>query len=230
MTTSGETSVTIGASKVPFITVKWAQSLDGRIATADGDSRWISSEEARRFAHQLRSEHDAVMVGVGTALADNPELTVRLVSGRNPVRVIVDSKLRIPTSARVLTDGAVSQTLIATTESADSERVREIENLGAEVIRLPETDSGVDLTALLEKLSQRGINSVLVEGGHRIITSLLALRMLDRLVVIIAPQIIGKGIEAVGNLDISQVADAITFASLEITKLGPDVVFDARLK
>jgi len=224
MTTSSE------ISKLPFITVKWAQSLDGRIATSDGDSRWISGEEARRFAHQLRSEHDAVLVGIGTALADDPELTVRLASGRNPARVIVDSKLRIPTSARVLTDGAVSRTLIATTESASSERVREIEKLGAEVIRLPGADSGVDLTTLFEKLTERGINSVLVEGGNRIITSLLALRRFDRLVGIIAPKIVGKGIEAVGDLDISRVADAITFASVEITRLGPDVVFDARLK
>jgi diaminohydroxyphosphoribosylaminopyrimidine deaminase/5-amino-6-(5-phosphoribosylamino)uracil reductase len=224
MTTSSE----IG--KLPFITIKWAQSLDGRIATADGDSRWISGEEARRFAHQLRSEHDAVMVGIGTALADDPELTVRLASGHNPVRIIVDSKLRIPTNARVLTDCVASRTLIATTESVSSERVREIEKLGAEVIRLPGADSGLDLTTLFEKLSQRGINSVLVEGGNRIITSLLALRRVDRLVVIIAPKIIGKGIEAVGDLDISRVADAITFASAEITKLGPDVVFDARLK
>jgi riboflavin biosynthesis pyrimidine reductase len=108
--------------------------------------------------------------------------------------------------------------------------MREIEKLGAEVIRLPGADSGVDLTTLFEKLTERGINSVLVEGGGRLITSLLALRRFDRLVVITAPKIIGKGIEAVGDLDISRVADAITFASAEITKLGPDVVFDARLK
>jgi len=230
MTTRDETNRTIGASKFPFITVKWAQSLDGRIATSDGDSRWISGEEARRFAHQLRSEHDAVMVGIGTALADDPELTVRLVSGRNPVRIIVDSKLRIPTNARVLTDCATSRTLIATTESASSERAREIEKLGAEVIRLTGADSGLDLTTLFEKLTERGINSVLVEGGNRVITSLLALRRLDRLIVIIAPKIIGTGVEAVGDLDISRVADAITFASVEVTRLGRDVVFDARLK
>jgi len=226
MTTTSDTS------KLPFITVKWAQSLDGRIATADGDSRWISSEEARRFAHQLRSEHDAVMVGIGTVLADDPELTVRLVKVRNPVRIIVDSKLRIPTSARVLTNDAVSRTLIATTESASLDRAREIENLGAEVIRLQQAQKhdGLDLMRLFQELGERGINSVLVEGGNRIITSLLNLRMLDRLVVIIAPKIIGKGIEAVGDLSISRVADAITFLSVEITKLGPDVVFDARLK
>jgi diaminohydroxyphosphoribosylaminopyrimidine deaminase/5-amino-6-(5-phosphoribosylamino)uracil reductase len=215
-----------------FITVKWAQSLDGRIATADGDSRWISSEEARRFAHQLRSEHDAVMVGIGTVLADDPELTVRLVSGRNPVRVIVDSKLRIPTSARVLAEGQPSRTLVATLETTSVDRAREIEKLGAEVIRLQQAQkhAGLDLMRLFQELGERGINSVLVEGGNRIITSLLNLRMLDRLVVIIAPKIIGQGIDAVGDLDISRVADAITFASVEISKLGPDVVVDARSK
>src|SRR3989442_11128038 len=139
---------------VPFVTVKFAQSLDGRIATATGDSQWISGSVARRFAHRLRREHDAVMVGIGTVLADDPQLNVRLVAGLNPLRIVVDSSLRIPLTARVLVDGAASQTLVVTSKAAEVNREREIQRRGAEVLRLPVSrdHSGVDMGRLLEVL------------------------------------------------------------------------------
>lgn len=232
MSTSDEQHSTFSATGRPFVTVKFAQSLDGRIATATGDSHWISGAPARRFVHRVRREHDAIMVGIGTVLADDPQLTVRLVKGRDPLRIIIDSKLRIPLSARVLAGGAASHTLIVTAESANSGRAREIENLGAEVMRLsvsPE-HAGINMISLLEELGRRGIASVLVEGGRGIITSLLAARAVDRLVAIIAPKIIGQGIEAVGDLGITRLDQAITFSSVKTRRLGPDIIFDARLK
>src|SRR5712692_5425622 len=221
------------ATGLPFVTVKFAQSIDGRIATATGESHWITGPGARRFAHKLRREHDAVMVGIGTVLSDDPQLTLRLVKGRDPLRIIVDGGLRTPLTARVLADGAARHTLIVTSESADVRRATEIERLGSEVLRLPRSsndDSGVNLNRLFEELGRRGIASVLVEGGKGIITSLLAERVADRLVAIIAPKILGQGTEAIGDLGITRLNEAITFSSVKTRKLGPDIVFDGRLK
>jgi diaminohydroxyphosphoribosylaminopyrimidine deaminase / 5-amino-6-(5-phosphoribosylamino)uracil reductase len=218
--------------RFPFVTVKFAQSLDGRIATSTGDSRWISGPPALRLAHKLRREHDAIIVGIGTVLADDPQLTVRLMKGRDPLRVVVDSGLRTPLEARVLADGAAAGTLIAGAVTADQHRAGKIQKLGAEILRLPNAPggSGIDITRLLEALGSRGINSVLVEGGKGIITSLLAARVVDRLIVVIAPKIIGQGTEAIGNLGITRLNEAITFSSVKIRRLGEDVLFDGRLK
>ncbi len=232
MPTTNEKQTGISKTRLPFVTVKFAQSLDGRIATTTGDSRWISGPAARRFVHQLRSEHDAIMVGIGTVLADDPQLTVRLVKGRDPLRIVIDRRLRISLGARVLTGGAASGTLIVASQDADPARAREIEKLGARVLRLSDSkdDSRIDLVGLLEELRHRGIGSVLVEGGRGVITSLLAARAVDRVVAIVAPKIIGQGIEAVGDLGIARLEDAVTFSSVKTRRLGPDIIFDARVK
>jgi diaminohydroxyphosphoribosylaminopyrimidine deaminase/5-amino-6-(5-phosphoribosylamino)uracil reductase len=227
---------------LPFVTLKFAASLDGRIATATGHSQWISGEGSLRLAHRLRRDHDAVLVGIGTVLADDPSLTVRLVKGHNPLRVVVDGRLRIPDGARLISDAA-APTLIATSALADPGRIVELEKLGAEVLVLPAAEiylaqgnngcrrpeQSVDLSALLRILGQRRIASVLVEGGSGIITSLLAGRTADRLVAAIAPKIIGKGLPAIGELGIQALSDAITFSSVKVRKLGPDIIFDGRL-
>jgi riboflavin-specific deaminase-like protein len=216
----------------PFVTVKFAQSLDGRIATATGESQWISGPSAQRFVHKLRSEHDAILVGIGTLLADDPQLTVRLVKGRDPLRLIVDSRLRTPLTARVLAGGAASGTLIVAGKSADIRRAREIERLGGEVLRLPRSkdNSGLDLTRLMKELGRRGIESVLVEGGNGIITSLLRARTVDRVVALIAPKIVGQGIEAIGDLGITKLDNAIVFSSFKTRRLGEDMIFDGRIE
>jgi diaminohydroxyphosphoribosylaminopyrimidine deaminase / 5-amino-6-(5-phosphoribosylamino)uracil reductase len=219
-------------SSRPFVTVKFAQSLDGRIATSTGDSHWISGPSSLRFAHKLRREHDAVLVGIGTVLIDDPKLTVRLLKGRDPLRIVIDSELRIPLDARVLANGAAKGTLVATTTSSDANRVRAIQNAGAEVLRLPKAGKGpgINIARLLDRLRRRGIQSVLVEGGQAIITSLLKARAVDRLVVIIAPKIIGQGLEAIGELGITKLERALTFSSVKFRRLGNDIIFDARLK
>jgi riboflavin-specific deaminase-like protein len=191
----------------------------------------ISGPASLRLAHQLRRENDGILVGIGTVLADNPRLTVRLVDGRDPLRIVIDSRLRIPLTARVLQEGAAHHTVIATTDRVDPRRVGELEDLGAEILILPEeaNGAGVNLIELFAALGRRRVASVLVEGGAGIITSLLAGRLVDRMIIAIAPKIIGQGLEAIGDLGISSLTGAITFSSVKTRRLGPDIIFDGRL-
>jgi diaminohydroxyphosphoribosylaminopyrimidine deaminase/5-amino-6-(5-phosphoribosylamino)uracil reductase len=215
---------------VPLVTVKFAQTLDGRIATSTGNSQWLSSPASRRFAHKLRSLNDAVMVGVGTVLADNPQLTVRLIRGRNPTRIILDSRLRILLDAKVLMNQESAPTIMATTSSADVERLSALRQMGTEVLVAREDEQGeVELSHLLEMLGQRGISSVLVEGGAETITSLLRLDLVDRLVVIMAPRIMGRGIEAVGELNITDVSQTMKLSFGKIYRRGEDLIIEARV-
>jgi riboflavin-specific deaminase-like protein len=231
MRASDEKHLKYSSTGMPFVTVKFAQTLDGRIATGSGDSQWISGPSSLKLAHQLRREHAAIMVGIGTVLRDDPRLTVRLVDGRDPLRVVLDSKLRLPPDARVLANGAARLTLIITTEAADLAHAAKLESLGAEILRIEPAagGAGVDITKALEHLGRRGIESVLVEGGAATVTSLLAERLVDRLVIAIAPKIIGRGTEAVGDLGIERLKDALTFSSFKTRRLGPDIIVDARL-
>lgn len=212
----------------PVVTLSYAQTLDGRLATSTGGSQWISAPESLRFSHMLRAEHDAIMVGVGTACNDDPRLTVRLVAGRNPLRVVVDSTLRTPLSAAVLTERAAPGTVFAVTDRAPAGKCDEVCSLGATVLRLP-TDAGgrVDLVALLAALHRWGIGSVLVEGGARLITALLRARLVERLVVCIAPKILGTGIEAVGDLYIRDLARCLALTETSVTPYGVDLVLDS---
>lgn len=214
----------------PPVTIHYAQTLDGRLATRTGDSQWISAEPSTRFAHGLRASHAAVMVGSGTVIADDPRLTTRLVQGASPVRIVVDSTLRLPPSAKVVTDGA-APTILATTDRATHERRRAFATSGADVLVLPATPDGrVDLGALLDQLGRRGLDSVLVEGGAGLITALLREHRVRRLVVAIAPMIVGAGIEAVGDLDIARLRDALAFRRASFSQVGPDVIFDGELE
>ena len=215
---------------LPFVTLKFAQTLDGRIATASGHSRWISSEKSLRFSHILRSAHDAVLVGIGTTLKDDPELTVRRIRGKNPLRIIVDSSLSIPMEAQVLKNQATAQTIIATTANADSEKLARLNSSGIEVLIVgDDTDKRVDLKKLFTKLGKRNISSVLVEGGSAIITSIMKSKLTDRMVIVIAPKIVGKGIEAVGDLNIQSMDESLRIAYKKIRRLGDDLIIDGRL-
>src|SRR5437867_1010529 len=216
-----EASIPVGR---PFVTVHYAQTIDGRIASRTGDSRWVSGEGSLRLAHELRAAHDAVLVGIGTVLADDPKLTVRLVSGDSPVRVVVDSQLRIPLDANVL--GPDARTIVATTPLASEDRAAAIRARGADVLRVKaDADGHVDLGDLLARLRTDGIRSLVVEGGRGMITAMLREHLVDRLTVCIAPKVIGEGIAAVGDLGIDRLCDAMTFERAGFVSVGGDVVF-----
>ena len=214
----------------PYITIKYAQTLDGRIATCSGQSQWISSDADLTYAHELRAANDALMVGIGTVMADDPRLTVRLAPGRDPLRIVVDSLLRTPVSSHVLSDENVSRTVLAVTPQAPRARIREVERRGARVIVADPTPEGlVDLDSLLRRLRTEGVRSVMVEGGAKIITSLLRAGLANRLIICIAPKVVGSGIEGVGDLGIAALPEAIKFTSHSFRQLGEDVMFDGEI-
>jgi diaminohydroxyphosphoribosylaminopyrimidine deaminase / 5-amino-6-(5-phosphoribosylamino)uracil reductase len=215
----------------PTITVSYAQTLDGRLATVSGVSRWISSPESLRFTHALRSKHDAIMVGAGTVCRDDPRLTVRLAFGDDPLRVVVDSTLRTPLTSAVLANEAATGTVFAVTERAPAERCDKVRSLGATVLRLP-TDAGgrVNLSALLAELRALGVGSIMVEGGAALITSFLCDRLVDRLVVCIAPKILGRGIDAVGDLGICKLDDSLILTDTSVLTYGVDIILDSRIE
>ncbi|WP_205544174.1 RibD family protein [Rubrobacter indicoceani] len=212
------------------MTVSYAQTLDGRIATKNGSSRWISSPESLKFAHELRAASDAILIGSGTARSDDPSLTVRHVPGEDPLRVLVDSTLRTSPSSAIFAAGAAANTIVATTENAPEHRRSRLESLGANVLALPATADGrVQLPLALEKLSELGVSSIMVEGGACIITALLEARLVDTLAVCIAPKILGCGVEAVGELGINDLDDSVNIINVTLRKYGPDVVFSGDL-
>ena len=215
----------------PFITIKFAQTLDGRIATATGHSRWISDEKSRRFAHQLRSRHDAVLVGSGTVLKDDPELTVRHVKGRHPLRIVVDPTLEIPLAAKILRNQDQARTVIVTRPDANPKKCSQLKESGVELLTFSSMAGDLfDLKALFSYLGKQKISALLVEGGSGIITSVLRERLADRVVAIIAPKIIGKGLSTVGDLGLWDMGSALGLTFKKVFRSGPDVILDGRMK
>jgi len=206
----------------PYVVLKYAQTLDGRIATGSGDAKWISGPGERRISHALRAACDAVAVGAGTVLADNPLLTVRMVPGASPIRVILDSTLRLPADAHVF--GSDAGTIVLTTGRSDPARRANLQERGVTVAVAREAAEGIDLPDGLARLRRLGIRSLLVEGGARVITSMLRGRLADRVVVAVAPLLLGKGTEAVGDLGTSLVADGLQLANPTVHQAGPDVL------
>ena len=212
---------------LPFVYAKFASTLDGKIATNTGESRWITGEEARRRVHELRAVADAIMVGSGTVQRDDPQLTARDGTEprpRQPLRVVVDSKARTSPQARMFREPG--QTLIAVTEVAVAASRRALEEAGAQVIALPAAEGLVDLRALLKELGGREIANVLVEGGGELLGSLFSQGLVDKVVAFLAPVIIG-GTEAptpVGGPGIEQMAQALRLRDVEVERLGDDLL------
>jgi len=212
----------------PLVTLKLATSLDGRIATAGGESRWITGEAARERAHLLRATHDAVLVGTGTALADDPQLTCRLpgLEDRSPVRVVLDRTLRLPPSLRLFTEANQLPTWLVTIAKSSPTRREALAKQGIEIIAAePDAAGGIDLAALLHVLGDRGLTRLLVEGGGGIAASLLRAGLVDRLVWMRAPVTLGgDGIPAIAALGFGELAAAPRFNLVSCEIAGGDLI------
>ena len=219
-------------SGLPLVTCKLAMSLDGRIATRTGDSRLISSEDSRRIVHDVRNHADAVIVGVGTVLADDPALTTRAVpDGRDALRVIVDSSGRTPANAQVIREESDAGCLIACTDAAASERLEALEAAGAEVLVLPEIRGRVDLRALMQELGRRGALNVLIEGGGGLAAGALEAGGADRRLLFYAPIIIGgtEAVPGIAGTGASTVAQALRLRDVTTRAVGPDMLVEGYL-
>ncbi|WP_110932444.1 bifunctional diaminohydroxyphosphoribosylaminopyrimidine deaminase/5-amino-6-(5-phosphoribosylamino)uracil reductase RibD [Paenibacillus bouchesdurhonensis] len=211
-------------TKMPYVTIKTASTLDGKIASRSGDSKWISNAVARERVHTMRHRHDGIMVGVETVIADDPSLTTRLtVPGISPIRIIVDSKLRIPDNAKMLHDGA-AQTILLTTAQASEERRSSLTERGVQIIVCGEGPQ-VNLRFGLEKLGAMGVSSVLVEGGGRLNGSLLQEQLVDEVILFLAPKLIG-GLNAPGSFvfdGFELMKDAVTLSELSVEQIEDNV-------
>ena len=212
----------------PLVTLKLGTSLDGRIATASGESQWITGPPARERAHALRAAHDAIMVGTGTALADDPQLTCRLpgLAQRSPVRVVIDRHLRMSPTMQLVASAREVPTWVLTSLSADPLRRRALADGGVTVIEIDGDSNGdIDLASALAALGERGITRLLVEGGGRLAAALVRARLVDRLIWAHAPLLIGNdGVPAIADLGLEVLADAPRFERLSTEIVGNDVL------
>lgn len=219
---------------IPFVILKTAMSLDGKIATKSYDSKWISNEESRRKVHEIRDSVDAICVGIGTVLKDNPRLTTRLPDreGKDAARVVLDSKARIPLDAKILHLNSPASTIIATTEKASEKKVKQLKSVGAEIIVTPSYENHVDFSVLMKELGKRGVLSVLVEGGGEVNASALKSGIVDKLMFFIAPKLVGGRTAPgpIGGEGVDEIRDAITPCNLEISKIGDDFLIEGKLK
>ena len=214
---------------LPFVVAKFAMSLDGKIATKTGDSKWITKEEARKYAHALRYTVDAIMVGINTIVADNPHLTAKGCGGRGgigkiqPLRLVVDSKGRVPLNAHIFEPPG--EVMLAVAAPFDSEKKRKLVQAGAEVLELPAREGSVDIVELLKLLGRREIVTILVEGGGKLLGSLFDSRSVDKVLAFISPIILG-GCEAVsvGGNGVDNIARALCLSRVNIKSLGNDVL------
>ncbi|MGE0827272.1 MAG: bifunctional diaminohydroxyphosphoribosylaminopyrimidine deaminase/5-amino-6-(5-phosphoribosylamino)uracil reductase RibD [Candidatus Binatia bacterium] len=216
----------------PFVTVKLAASLDGRIASASGDARWISGEKSRRIVHVLRNRVDAIVVGIETVRADDPQLTCRIRGGRDPLRVILDSRLSIAPTARVCTQRSTAATLIATCgEVRQKDKKAQLEAQGVEVVAVEGEKGRISFAALLRLLGKRGLKSVLVEGGGQVAAAALREEVVDKVLFFYAPLLLGgDGRAMIGPLGIDRVAAACKLHTMEICQVGKDFLVSAYVR
>ena len=210
----------------PWLTLKLATTLDGRIATQTGESRWITGDSSRAFVHQLRGRHDAVMVGSETALLDDPELTVRRDGAviRTPIRLLLDGRLRVPVTARLLSDAYADQTWVVCGEGARGQKARR--ETAGRVIEVPRSGRKrkVDLAAMVAQLAEGGLPSIFLEGGGAPAAALLQADLVDEVHWMLAPTLIGaEGRPGLGSLEVARLADAVRLGSVKVGRRGSDL-------
>jgi diaminohydroxyphosphoribosylaminopyrimidine deaminase / 5-amino-6-(5-phosphoribosylamino)uracil reductase len=218
----------------PYVIAKAACSLDGRIATRTGESQWLTGEAARGFGHRLRHECDAILVGAGTVAADDPQLTARLPRRRakDPIRIVLDSRLRIPSTARLLHLTSPSPTWVACTGAAPLDKIKALKALGVDVLVMPDENGRVALEPLLQELGRRKVQSLLVEGGAEVLGAFLDQRLVDKFYFFYAPKILGgtEAYPAVAGRGIARLAEAHQAQNLSLRRLGPDFLVCGYLK
>lgn len=217
----------------PFVILKIASSLDGKIATASGESKWITGEQSRKMVHRLRSEVDAVMVGIGTVLKDDPMLNVRLIKGRDPHRVILDSQLEIPLTARVLnSEPSNAMTYIVTTLDSPEDKIIALKKKGAVIISLNSKGGYIDLPLLMKKLGSLGITSLMIEGGSEINASALRSEIVDRVLIFMSPKIIGgkDSVGSIGGESPGRLADVLILRDIGLKRSGEDILIEGYLR
>lgn len=217
--------------KKPFIVLKAAMTLDGKIATATGQSKWITNETSRAYGYKLRDIYDGIMVGINTVIEDNPMLTARVDGGKNPIRIVVDSSLKIDINANVVQDKS-AKTIVATTDKADKDKILKLQAQDVDVIVVDKDEKDkVDIEKLLDILGQQNICSILVEGGATLSGSFVARKLVDKVYFFIAPKIIG-GKEAktpVAGTGILNLQEALTLKDIQIEKLEEDILIIGRV-
>lgn len=221
-----ETYLNYHTNQRPFVILKTAQSLDGRIASLSGDSRWLSSSESLKYVHRLRSEVDAVVVGMGTIRKDNPSLTVRKVKGRNPYRIIISESLKFSPKTKLLENNSDYKTIIVSTKKSIDKYLKTKHNRGLIFWNLKKERNGyINLSDFIEKANQFNLQSILVEGGRRLATSFLKEGLVDKYITVTAPKILGNGISSVGELNFRKISHAIVLDKTSFFKSGDDMVF-----
>jgi diaminohydroxyphosphoribosylaminopyrimidine deaminase/5-amino-6-(5-phosphoribosylamino)uracil reductase len=217
----------------PFMILKSAMTLDGRIATSSGESQWITNEHSRLYAHRLRDKVDAIMVGVGTVLLDNPRLTTRLASGgRDPLRIVVDSKLRTPVDAAIVNLTSTAKTIIFTTPLADQQKIAAMRKLPmVDVVQMPSCAQKVDLSAMMEYLADHAVQTVLVEGGAELNMALFNAKLIDRVMFFFAPKLFGgdDGKSMFVGQGVAHLADALHLTDVRTQCFADDVLIEGEV-
>jgi len=210
-----------------WVTLKMAHSVDGRIACKTGHSQWITCEKSRKYVHQQRAYHDAVLVGAGTVIADDPSLTVRHVRGRNPIRIVLDTDFSIPAFSKILNTPEDAPTWVIGSKDTLPDYAG---NENVKVFQVPKiSNEFMDLQKALEIISEEGVGSLFVEGGSKIWTSFLEKGLVDKIEAFVAPIIIGDGINSINDLDVLKVSDAIHMGSVQWKRIGDDMLLSGRV-
>ena len=217
---------------LPYITVKWAMSVDGKIATRTGESKWITSEESRKYVHKIRGQMDGILVGINTVVRDNPLLTCRIEGGQNPKRIVVDSNAVLPINSRLLSTINEGEIIVAVSKNAQRNRIEKLEQMGCKIVQTEDINDRVDLHELFWRLGEMELTNILVEGGSRVITSVIEDRLADRVMVFVAPIIIGgAGAKSpVLGTGINKISEAAEIDEIEIKRFSNDIVIEGTLK
>jgi diaminohydroxyphosphoribosylaminopyrimidine deaminase / 5-amino-6-(5-phosphoribosylamino)uracil reductase len=219
--------------KLPFVTIKIGETFDGRIADAKGRSKWITNEAEHKYVHELRSTYDAVLVGAGTIIKDDPLLTVRHTKGRNPYRIIIDGNLSSPLTSQVFKLKDIEKTIIFISEDtvkSKKNKISKLNNYGVNVIHLPDNEGRLAILTVLKKLHQLNIGSVLVEGGAQVFSQFIEQNLADKLILAIAPKIIGSGIQSVNFKKLIHLNNATSLVKIKSFVLGDNVMIEAYFK